>query len=39
MSVGSPIGGFDHAAIPVDDPEAMIRFYGALGFGVPEMVI
>jgi len=31
------VTGFDHAAIPTSDPEAMIRFYGALGFGVPDL--
>jgi len=31
------VSGFDHVAIPVADPEAMIRFYGALGFRVPEL--
>ena len=31
------IGGLDHVAIPTDDPEALIRFYGALGFGVPDL--
>ena len=29
--------GFDHAAVPTADPEALICFYGALGFGVPEL--
>jgi len=29
--------GFDHAAVPSADPEALIRFYGALGFGVPDL--
>lgn len=29
-----PIAGFDHAAIPAGDPEALIRFYRALGFSV-----
>jgi catechol 2,3-dioxygenase-like lactoylglutathione lyase family enzyme len=31
------VQGFDHVAIPTADPEAMIRFYGALGFGVPDL--
>lgn len=30
------VSGFDHAAVPTADPEAFIRFYGALGFGVPD---
>ena len=30
-----PVSGFDHVAIPTSDPEAMLRFYGRLGFGVP----
>ena len=29
------MSGFDHVAIPTADPEAMLRFYGRLGFGVP----
>lgn len=33
MSVSS----FDHVAVPSADPVAMIRFYGALGFGVPDL--
>ena len=28
------VAGFDHAAIPVADVEAMLAFYAALGFGV-----
>jgi len=27
--------GFDHVAIPTAQPEALMAFYGALGFGVP----
>ena len=38
MEHAKHMGGFDHAAIPVNDPETMIRFYGALGFGVPDLV-
>lgn len=30
------IGGLDHAAIPVADMEAMLSFYGQLGFGVDD---
>lgn len=30
-----PVAGFDHVAIPTARPEAMLRFYRALGFGVP----
>ncbi len=29
------VSGFDHVAIPTSDPEAMLRFYRSLGFGVP----
>lgn len=29
------IVGFDHVAIPVADPRAMMRFYSALGFKAP----
>ncbi len=29
-----PVAGFDHAAIPAGDPEALIAFYRALGFSV-----
>lgn len=29
------ISGFDHVAIPTAQPEAMLRFYRALGFAVP----
>ncbi len=28
---------FDHVAIPTAQPEAMLRFYAALGFGVPSV--
>lgn len=30
------VAGFDHVALPVSAPEAMIAFYGALGFEVPD---
>lgn len=30
------VSGFDHVAIPTSDPEAMLLFYAALGFQVPE---
>ncbi len=30
------INGFDHVAIPTANPEAMLSFYRALGFEVPE---
>ncbi len=29
------IMGFDHVAIPCNDPEAILEFYGRLGFSVP----
>lgn len=29
-----PVAGFDHAAIPAGDAEALIAFYRALGFSV-----
>ena len=29
-----PVAGFDHAAIPIGDPEAMIAFYRRLGFTI-----
>lgn len=29
-----PVIGFDHAAIPAEDLDEMLRFYKALGFGV-----
>ena len=29
-----PVASFDHAAIPIGDPERMIEFYKRLGFGV-----
>ena len=32
-----PIAGFDHVALPANDPEAMIAFYGNLGFRVPDL--
>jgi catechol 2,3-dioxygenase-like lactoylglutathione lyase family enzyme len=28
--------GFDHVAIPSEHPEAMMAFYGALGFEIPD---
>ena len=31
------IVGFDHVALPAARPEAMIEFYGALGFDVPDV--
>lgn len=31
------IAGFDHVAIPTENPEAMLRFYRKLGFEVPEI--
>jgi len=31
-----PVVGFDHVALPTRDPEALIAFYGALGFRVPD---
>ena len=30
-----PVAGIDHAAIPTTKPEAMLRFYRALGFAAP----
>lgn len=30
------IAGFDHVALPARNPEAMLAFYRALGFDVPE---
>ena len=32
-----PVAAFDHAAIPIDDVDAMLRFYAALGFEVQEV--
>lgn len=32
-----PVAALDHAAIPIDDVEAMLRFYAALGFEVQEV--
>ena len=32
-----PIAALDHAAIPIDDVEAMLRFYADLGFDVREV--
>jgi catechol 2,3-dioxygenase-like lactoylglutathione lyase family enzyme len=32
-----PVASFDHVALPTDKPEAMIAFYGALGFAVPDV--
>lgn len=31
------IAGFDHVALPTGQPEAMIAFYGRLGFEVPDV--
>ncbi|MDE0420494.1 MAG: hypothetical protein OXK76_06345 [Gammaproteobacteria bacterium] len=31
------VAGFDHAAIPIANVEAMLRFYGELGFDVKEV--
>jgi len=31
------VAGFDHVALPAADPEALIAFYGKLGFRVPEI--
>jgi len=31
-----PVASFDHVALPTVDPEALIVFYGALGFRVPD---
>jgi catechol 2,3-dioxygenase-like lactoylglutathione lyase family enzyme len=31
-----PIRSFDHVAIPIQNTEAMLKFYRALGFGVNE---
>ena len=31
-----PVLGFDHVAIPTAQPKAMMDFYRALGFGVPD---
>ncbi|MEM7409412.1 MAG: VOC family protein [Myxococcota bacterium] len=32
-----PVVAFDHVALPTSDPEALITFYGALGFEVPDL--
>lgn len=32
-----PIAALDHAAIPIDDVDAMLRFYADLGFDVREV--
>ena len=32
-----PVASFDHVALPTARPEEMIAFYGALGFGVPDL--
>jgi catechol 2,3-dioxygenase-like lactoylglutathione lyase family enzyme len=32
-----PFTGFDHVALPTRRPEAMIEFYGRLGFDVPDV--
>ena len=29
-----PVASFDHASIPIGDPDAMIEFYRRLGFGI-----
>ena len=31
------VAGFDHVALPTRRPEEMIRFYGRLGFVVPDL--
>jgi catechol 2,3-dioxygenase-like lactoylglutathione lyase family enzyme len=31
-----PVAGFDHVALPAQNVEAMMEFYGALGFEVPD---
>ena len=31
------VSGFDHVALPAENPEALIAFYGALGFRVPDL--
>jgi catechol 2,3-dioxygenase-like lactoylglutathione lyase family enzyme len=31
------VASFDHVALPVADAEAMLAFYGALGFRVPDL--
>ena len=31
------IAGIDHASLPMQDTEAMVAFYGALGFDVVEL--
>ena len=33
---GGPIAAFDHVAVPMQNIEAMVAFYRALGFGVME---
>lgn len=32
-----PVSGLDHVALPTANAEAMIRFYGRLGFVVPDL--
>jgi len=32
-----PIAAFDHVALPLENAEAMLRFYGRLGFRVPDI--
>jgi len=32
-----PIASIDHVALPTSRPEELIAFYGALGFGVPDV--
>ena len=33
---GGKVRGFDHVALPMQNPEAMLTFYRALGFEVRE---
>ena len=33
---GDRVAGFDHVSLPMEDTEAMIAFYRALGFGIAE---
>jgi catechol 2,3-dioxygenase-like lactoylglutathione lyase family enzyme len=34
-----PVTAFDHVAIPTADPEALLRFYRALGFSAPDPAV
>jgi catechol 2,3-dioxygenase-like lactoylglutathione lyase family enzyme len=34
---GGHVGGIDHVSLPLRDPDAMVRFYRALGFDVEEL--